>query len=226
MSLRLLTINLYNGAADPSGLAAVLDDTAPDLVAVQELADNSARVLRDWASHCLLDPRDDTAGMGIAARMAFDATRPDFPNRDPIVVSFDGRPRGLPTVELINAHLTNPIAVPFSESRSLRQREADGLEKLLANRDASVARVLVGDLNSSPGWPMYRRLASLATDGAVQAGSAKRTWGYYSWSPRMLRIDHVFLQGDVRCVATRLVKIRGADHRGLLIDLEPEPSAG
>jgi endonuclease/exonuclease/phosphatase (EEP) superfamily protein YafD len=224
MSLRILTMNLYNGAVDPVGLAAVLEQSAPDIAAVQELTDSSARVLRDWASHCLLDPQDDITGMGIAARVPFEACRPEFPHRDPIIGSFDARPWGLGTVELINAHLTNPIALPIGASRRLRQGEADALEKLLSNRHASTARVLVGDLNSSPAWPLYRRLASLATDGAVQAGTAKRTWSYYPWSPRMLRIDHVFLQGAVRCVATRLVKIRGADHRGLLIDLEPDPS--
>ncbi len=221
MSLRILTMNLYNGAADPTELAAVLDDEKPNVVAVQELSSNSATVLSEWGESTLLDPRDDVTGMGMAARTHLATSRVDFPGRNPIIGRFDGAPWGLPEVELVNVHFTNPISLPLWDSRRRRRAELDALEGLLRDHDGTSARVVVGDFNSSPAWPFYRRIAELATDGAVQAGTARRTWGYYPNSPRMLRIDHVFLQGPIRCVATGLVKVSGADHRGLLIDLEP-----
>lgn len=221
MALRILTMNLYNGAADPNELESVLNTARPHVVAVQELSKNSARVLSCWSSSALLDARDDIMGMGMASRIPVETTRLEFPNRKPILGRFDGAPWGLPTVELINAHITNPIATPLSHSRRIRKAEAVALENLLDNGDDGVARVLVGDFNSSPAWPLYRRLAAKAIDGAVQAGTARRTWGYYPNSPRMLRIDHVFIQGPIKCTGTQLVKISGADHRGLLIDLEP-----
>jgi endonuclease/exonuclease/phosphatase (EEP) superfamily protein YafD len=221
MSLRILTMNLYNGAADPEELGAFLDDAKPDVVAVQELSANSAAVLAEWASSALLDPRDDTVGMGMASRTALETSRLDFPHRNPIVGRLDGEPWGLPSVELVNVHITNPISMPMPTSLRRRRNQLAALEHFLGAHDGTSARVVVGDFNSSPAWPFYRRVAGLATDGAVQAGTAKRTWGYYPSSPRMLRIDHVFLQGPIQCVATRLVKIAGADHRGLLVDLEP-----
>lgn len=217
-------MNLYNGAADPVGLAAVLQNWHPDVVAVQELAGNSADVLADWAQSSLLDARDDTRGMGLAGRVPIEMHRLGFPNRSLIVGRFSGAPWGLPEVQLINAHLTNPIATPLWWSRRLRRAESAALERLLDPPDG-FSRVLVGDFNSSPAWPLYRRITALATDGARQAGTARRTWGYYPNAPRMLRIDHVFLQGPIRCTDTRLVKIAGADHRGLVIDLEPAVSA-
>jgi endonuclease/exonuclease/phosphatase (EEP) superfamily protein YafD len=221
MPLRILTMNLYNGAADPTELAAVLDDAKPDVVAVQELSRNSAEVLSEWASSALLDPRDDTLGMGVAARWDLDISRLEFPHRNPIVSHFAGNPWGLPPVELVNLHITNPISMPMPRSWRRRRRQLAAVEDLLSHHDGTTARVLVGDFNSSPAWPFYKRVATLATDGALQAGTARRTWGYYPNSPRTLRIDHVFLQGPIRCVGTELVKVSGADHRGLLIDLEP-----
>jgi endonuclease/exonuclease/phosphatase (EEP) superfamily protein YafD len=221
MPLRILTMNLYNGAAEPTELAALLDDAKPDVVAVQELSPNSAAVLADWGSSSLLDPRADTLGMGLASRTALVITRLDFPHRNPIVGRFDGETWGLPQVELVNVHMTNPISMPMPTSWRRRRGQLAALERLLGEHDATSARVVVGDFNSSPAWPFYRRIAALASDGAVQAGTAKRTWSYYPSSPRMLRIDHVFLQGPIRCVNTELVKVSGADHRGLLIDLEP-----
>ena len=218
MPLRVLTINLYTGQASDASFAAALRTHAPDVVAVQELSAGAAHVLRDWGTAHLLDPRDDTTGMGLAARFPIQFERLEFPFRRPIRARFDGSQWQLGPVELVNAHLVNPIARPLGQSRRLRTQELEALEHLLeSKRDG--ARILVGDLNSSPRWPLYRRIAQLASDGAVEAGTARRTWSYFPRTPPLLRIDHVFLQG-ASCLATQLVRIQGADHRGLLVDIE------
>lgn len=218
MPLRILTMNMYNGRADAASFAAVLEETQPDLVATQELSTGGAEVLTEWGSAHLLDPRDDTTGMGIATRFPATFERIAFPHRDPIRVRFDGAAWGFGEVEVVNTHIVNPIARPWRQSQRLRRMELAALEKVLAEPAAS--RILVGDFNSSPAWPLYRRLAGLATDGAVEAGTARRTWGYTPGSPRMLRIDHAFLQG-ASCVTTGLIRVSGADHRGLIADVEP-----
>ena len=220
MPLRTLTANLYNGRADAAALADALRTYSPDFVAVQELSDNAAEVLDDWGTSHLLDPRDDTTGMGAAARFDVEFSRLGFPFRSPIRALFDGQDWGFGSVELISAHVVNPIARPLLDSKRTRSRELAALESILAERGAAETRIVVGDFNSSPAWPLYRRLSQLATDGAVAAGTARRTWGYFPKGPRLLRIDHVFLQGAV-CRATELVTIPGADHRALLADIEP-----
>ena len=218
MPLRILTINLYNGRTSADSFAAALEKTEPDLVATQELSAPAAEILSDWGSAHLLDPRDDTTGMGIATR--FDAVfeRLAFPHRNPIRASFDGSRWGFGAVEVVDTHLVNPIARPLLQSKRLRQGELAALTNLLD--EPAGTRVLVGDFNSSPAWPLYRRIAALATDGAVAAGTARRTWGYWPGSPPMLRIDHAFLQGAA-CVNTSLVPVAGGDHRGLLVEIEP-----
>lgn len=221
MTLRVLTINLYNGAADPDALRVALESLRPDIVAGQELAENAAEVLQEWGTTALLDPRDDTIGMGVATRFPATMDRLEFPSRNPIRVAFDGGSWGLPEVELISAHLVNPITRPLRRSKQLRRAELAALTEILEQRPDPAVRVVVGDLNSSPAWPLYRRVAELAEDGAVAAGTARRTWSYFPNTPRLLRIDHVFTQGPVRCAGTRLVKIPGDDHRGLFVELEP-----
>jgi endonuclease/exonuclease/phosphatase (EEP) superfamily protein YafD len=221
MPLRILTINLYNDRAKSDSVAAALRRYQPDVVAVQELSRYGAAVLEDWGQYLLLDPKDDTTGMGIATRLPAEFTRLEFPNRNPVLARINAADAGFPDgIELISAHLVNPISRPLRVSTRMRQLEAEILTELLAKPIETSARVLVGDLNSSPSWPMYRRLAALATDAAVEAGNARRSWGPTPTSPRMLRIDHVFTQ-SARCTASQLVEVSGADHRGLLVDLEP-----
>ena len=218
MPLRIFTANLYSGRANPASFAAALSELEPDIVAIQELGATAAEVLHDWGATRLLDPREDTTGMGLAVAGDADLAELHFPNRNPLRARLDGSRWGFGSLELISAHLVNPIARPLLRSKRLRRLELAALEGLL---DEPVeTRILVGDLNSSPAWPLYRRLTELATDGAVAAGTARRTWGFYPKAPPLLRIDHAFLQG-ADCVGTSVVAIDGCDHRGLVVDVEP-----
>ncbi|MDJ0954616.1 MAG: endonuclease/exonuclease/phosphatase family protein [Acidimicrobiia bacterium] len=218
MPLRILTANLYSGRADPAAFASALAATEPDIVAIQELAPNAAAVLADWGESRLLDPNEETTGMALAVRARAHLTRLEFPYRDPVLARFDGGQWGFGEIEVVNTHLVNPIARPFRVSKRLRRAELAALEGVMKNPVAT--RLVVGDLNSSPAWPLYRRLTDIAIDGAVAAGKPKRTWGYFPNSPPMLRIDHVFVQG-ARCISTDILKIAGADHRALVVDVEP-----
>jgi endonuclease/exonuclease/phosphatase (EEP) superfamily protein YafD len=220
MMLRIYTQNLYNGRAEPASFEAMLRRHDPHVVAVQELSANCADVLADWGEARLLDPRDNVTGMGMAVRGEATLTRLEFPHRNPIQAVLPGsRWESDASIEIINAHLVNPIARPIGHSLRTRKAELAALRGVLSRADGTGPRVLAGDLNSSPLWPLYRRVRSLAIDAAVAAGTARRTWGPLPTSPRMLRIDHVFVQGFIP-IRTELVSIAGADHRGLLVDLE------
>jgi endonuclease/exonuclease/phosphatase family metal-dependent hydrolase len=84
-------------------------------------------------------------------------------------------------------------------------------------------RVLVGDLNSTPIWPLYRRLAARMHDAAVLAArrhgrSVEPTWGPWAGAPRLLRIDHALVHG-VGVEDFRVVPIPGGDHSAIVVDL-------
>ena len=220
MQIRVLTINLYNGRANPDSLAAALEVHQPDVVAAQELSTNSATVLADWGSSHLLDPRPDMSGMGIAVSGSATFSRLDFPHRDPIVAVLPARDWGLERdLQIFNAHLVNPVSRPIAQSIRVRAKEVAALEQIFGMPHDTASRILVGDLNSSPAWPLYRRLGNLATDAAVAAGTARRSWGPWPGSPRLLRIDHAFVQGP-KPLRTTLLSISGTDHSGLLLDVE------
>ena len=84
-----------------------------------------------------------------------------------------------------------------------------------------MARVLVGDMNASPSWRVYKRLAARLQDAAVVAGTAQATWAYFPALPRTLRIDHVFVEGLV-ALETHTVRIKGTDHSAVVADLYVE----
>nr|MDJ0925698.1 endonuclease/exonuclease/phosphatase family protein [Acidimicrobiia bacterium] len=115
MPLRILTANLYSGRAKPAAFAAVLEATQPDVVAIQELAPNAAAVLADWGESRLLDPNEETTGMGVAVVVSATLTRLDFPHRDPVLARFDGSSWGFGEIEIVNTHLVNPISRPFRQ---------------------------------------------------------------------------------------------------------------
>ena len=122
----------------------------------------------------------------------------------------------------MNLHLAAPHVHPVAQ----RFRDRRGqLRDMLAYLDTTPRRrrVLAGDLNSTPLWPAYRRLRRRFDDAAVEAARRigrrpGRTWGPWSGSVRLLRIDHVLVRGLV-ATATRVLPLRGSDHSALFAAL-------
>jgi endonuclease/exonuclease/phosphatase family metal-dependent hydrolase len=221
--LRLLTANLFNGGADPSALADLVREHAPDVVAVQELGPEQAEALSAVLPHGALEPATDFTGMGIALRGPAGLRRIPLAYRDARLALLD--PADWPgleqPVEIVNMHFAAPTARPFWRQPGVRRRQLRGL---LAHLDADPgrARAVVGDFNATPLWPVYRGLARRLEDLArsharATGGRPGRTWP--SWAPSpLLRIDHCFARGlDLH--GLRVLAIPGSDHRGLLVDL-------
>ncbi len=217
--LRIMTANLYNGRARPEALREAIEEVDPDVMAVQELSANAADVLVDIFPFGQLDPRDDTLGMGLALRRPGVVERLPLGPRtmqrvllDPAYWPGLGR-----SVEVVNAHLRNPLSGPLHKALAARRTQLEALQELLT--PPAPSRVVVGDFNSSPLWPLYRRLRSLATDAAAAAGTTRATWAPWWWFPRLLRIDHAFVQNLVP-TATSTMRIKGTDHSALIVDLD------
>jgi endonuclease/exonuclease/phosphatase family metal-dependent hydrolase len=221
-SLRVLTANLKNGGADPPALARVVEALGPDVVAVQELAPLQADALAGVLPFGKLEPSRDHMGMGIALRRPGAVSRVPLPHRSAYAaeVELEGCP-GRP-IEIVNVHIAAPHRPPPWWTLPYRRRQLRALEAYLDGA-ARPHRALVGDLNSTPVWPLYRRLARRFRDAALDAagrdgGRTALTWGPWPGSPRLLRIDHVLVAGlDVRGV--RVVPIAGSDHSALVVDL-------
>jgi endonuclease/exonuclease/phosphatase (EEP) superfamily protein YafD len=217
--LRILTANLWAHNSDPSGLDRVLGEVDPDLVAVQELQEGNAGVLASRFAHHGLAPHAETLGTGMASRFPAEISRLPMTYRSGWRLRIDGT--GCPGLdrpfELVNIHLANPLGWPWFRSVKNRRYQLDAL---LAHTDASqMTRVVVGDFNATPAWPAYRRMAARFTDGAVVTGTAQPTWRFQGRTPPLLRIDHAFGNG-VSFFHTDVVEIPGADHLGVVVDVE------
>ena len=105
----------------------------------------------------------------------------------------------------------------------LRKRRQQVLTRESKLRETTGPTLLVGDLNSTPVWPAYRRLTTLLDDGVAEwarrtGRRPRRTWGYRPWMPAMLRIDHALVR-DVKVQNCQVRRITGADHRALIVDV-------
>lgn len=237
----LLSVNLWNGRADSRALDAVLRRLSPDVVMTQELSHHCAEVLRHRYPNCLLRPRADTFGMGIATRLGVRFREVRMPRRTfPIarIAPFSADPAV--AVDVVNVHLSCPQMPQHLVERAVQ------VERLLAldARDP-VPRVLAGDFNTARAMPTYKRLRRRFSDVACDppatpgvavgerggpaavpatgAAGLRPTWGPTADSKRWLRIDHVMVSGLVGdSLAT--VRVRGSDHDAVFAQLTlPNP---
>jgi endonuclease/exonuclease/phosphatase family metal-dependent hydrolase len=218
--LRILSANLANGLADADAFADLVETVEPDVALVQELTPAQAEALARVLPFGKLEPARDHKGMGIALREPGSVRRLHLPYRSAFVAEVP-RSAGEEAIEIINLHLAAPHIHPVVTR--LRDRRGQ-LELVLAHLDGTPRRrrVLGGDLNATPLWPAYRRLKARFDDAAVDAARRigrrpGRTWGPWPGSVRLLRIDHVLVQGLV-AAETRVLPLRGSDHSA---DLEP-----
>ena len=220
-SLRVLTANLFAHRLDVEGFRTVLKDLDPDVAVVQELSLRAAEVLAGFLPHGLLVPADGYGGRGLALKAPAQTELLPMAFRDGLIARLES-PLWPGSLEIVNVHMANPIVWPPWRSVGLRRRQ---LESLLAHLATPRTRLIVGDFNASPIWPVYRRVAARLEDAAVSVARERgvkpsRTWGPTPSSPRMLRIDHVFADG-LRPIDVRRVEIPGSDHSGLLVEVEP-----
>jgi endonuclease/exonuclease/phosphatase family metal-dependent hydrolase len=228
-AIRLITANLYHDRAEPAVLAALLEELAVDVACVQELGARQAAAIARVLPHGKLEPGaspSDHDGMGIAARKPIAGSRLALARRDARLARLepaDWRELAAP-LEIVNLHIQAPHAWPQWHALGRRREQ---LAALLSYLDASAgARVVCGDFNATPLWPVYRalavRLPDLAADfAALGRGRPARTWGPWPGAPRLLRIDHVLGSGVV-AAGIQVVPLRGSDHSAVVVDLVNE----
>jgi endonuclease/exonuclease/phosphatase (EEP) superfamily protein YafD len=226
--VRILTANLWNGGADPQAFAELVAAQEVDVACLQELAPEQAEALARVLPHGVLEPARDHRGMGIALRRPATQRRIALPHRDAFVAEL--RPGDWPglahALEVINVHVMGPHVRPLVYGWRVRRGQLAGIASYL---DTAVRqpRLLVGDLNATPLWRVYRRLASRLSDLAEEAARRRAarppaTWGPTPAWPRLLRIDHALGEG-LRVEDARVVPLPWSDHSALIVDVTPAP---
>lgn len=228
-SFRILSANLKNGAADPDAFANQVAALAVDVLALQEVSFDQAEPLTRLLDFGEIVPSDYFIGRGLLCR------HPVKIERVPLVWGFaltarlepgDWNPLTGP-VEIMNLHVAAPHMLSPLPGPVLRWHQGREFDAFLARADQGTqpapARLMVGDFNSTPGWPWYRRMASRFSDAAVEfaaksGASTEPTWGPLPSGPKVLRIDHGFTRG-LEVEGFEVLEIAGSDHSALVIDL-------
>ncbi len=226
LRLRILSANLWNGRADPGALAQLVHDEEVDVACVQELTHAQAEALAQVLPHGRVEPAEDHTGMGIALRRPAKVGWLPLPYRSMRGARLDPKHwNGLSEPVCVwNLHVRAPTQGSPLRSARIRRGQLRGVLKHLS-RPAAPRLVLVGDLNATPVWPVYRRIAAQIPDAALaharrRGEPAPRTWAPWTGAERLrlLRIDHAFARG-VNVLEVRRVHVPKSDHDGLCIDV-------
>jgi endonuclease/exonuclease/phosphatase family metal-dependent hydrolase len=222
--IRVLAANLWSTRVDAEGFAESLRYLNPDVVCIQELAPSAASVLEEMYSHGELSPTNDFRGMGIAVRNPAKLSTLEMPHNDGQVAVLE--PDDWPTLnealEIVNLHFAAPGPRHIPSQLAARRRQLAVFEEYLGQTPPR-PRLVVGDMNATPAWPLYRRLTRQFDDAHRLVArrhhrTPRRTWGPTHRWPRLLRIDHVFTHA-VEVSDLWVVPIAGSDHSGVVFDL-------
>lgn len=231
VAVRLLTVNLAEGGAEPVALAAVMRERA-DVVLFQEITPELVRSLtRTGVGSAFPDQktaaRPGAAGIAIWSRYPVEqSTRiPEYPLG---MITADLRVPGVADAATVAAvHIAGPWPQPIAQWRQdiaqLRQTLSD-----MAGRAGSRPVIVGGDFNATTDMAPFRRaLPAGMGDAADQAGAGLiRTFPAGSRLPPLIAIDHV-LTYNSQAISAQSVQIPGTDHMGLLTTLLlPERPAG
>ncbi len=229
--MRILTANLRAGLADPEALAALIAGRDIDVACFQELGPAQAEAVRELMPHGVLEPgsgRTRHHGMGIASREPLEVRKLPLDGRSAFLARLpvEEWPELEGHIELLNVHVMVPVArrslrAPMRVATERRRQVRQLLEHLDATPEQ--ARLLLGDLNSTPLWPAYRALTSRLTDlhleHADTAGEKPgATFGFWPGARRWLRLDHALGHGLV-AAHIEVVHLEGSDHAGLVVEL-------
>ena len=220
--LRVATVSMRLGRADPDAVVALVVAHRVDVLAVQELTPESGMALRaagigDELPHShVIGARDGSppaAGGGLWTRWPL-LERFAVPGRFEQPAARMAVP-GAPDVEVTAVHTTPPSTSP----QSVRRWTADLAD--LPAPGPGVLRVLAGDFNATLDHAALRRVVATGyRDAAVAVGRALRaTWAPLRSPQPRLTLDHVLVDPQVGVASLALVPVPGSDHRALVAEL-------
>jgi endonuclease/exonuclease/phosphatase (EEP) superfamily protein YafD len=230
LTLRILSLNVLGGSADPAAVVRAIERHRVDVLAVQELTPGMAHRLVDAGidtllPYCHLDPRPKARGTGLWARWPLTPLPPV-----PGMVAAAPRARIQPVegwpVTVTGVHPKAPVR------RNVRrwQQELAAIRSTLASTDGQ--QIVAGDFNASRDHRPFRDLLAAGFLDCADAAQRRRwpgfTWPAGRWIPSVMRLDHVLVSQDSATVReSRIIRVPGTDHRGVLavIQLSRQPPA-
>ena len=219
-----MTANLWADRVDAAGFAERVRHFEPDVVCTQELNPAAADKLAEIYPFGELNAANDFRGMGIALARPGKVTPLELPHKGGLIAVLEPAdwPMLSEPLEIVNLHFAAPAPRSIVRANIARRGQWKGFTDYLASAPRH-PRLVLGDMNATPLWPLYRRLTGRFEDAhrtvAKRFGRfTRRTWGPRPNWPRLLRIDHVFTDG-VAVSDLWVVPIPGSDHSAIIFDI-------
>lgn len=227
--LRVATVSMRLGKADPRAVVELVTDHRIDVLALQEVTPEAEAALRaagigDLLPHAHViaagEGSPPGAGGALWSRLPVLERRsvPSGFQQPTVRLSVPGGP----DVEVTAVHQTPPATSP----RAVAGWTAD-LAALPAP-GAGVLRILAGDFNATLDHQALRRvLASGHRDAAWAVGKALRaTWTPLRSPQPRLTVDHVLVDPQIGVASVTLHRMPGSDHRAVVAELVLPQRAG
>jgi len=220
--LRLISLNMLHGRADPAAVVALASAADADVLALSEVTPEAVTGLLDAGvaerlphAHVVPAGAGQPAGAGGALW-----TRLEVHERTAVPGRFGQPSARLGVPGAVDLEVTAVHTHPPTRSPQQVARWEEDLQ-LLPEPTDGVLRVLAGDFNATPDHAAFRRLLRRGwTDAGRATGQALRpTWApLRSGAPR-LTLDHVLVDPRIGVVTLDVVHVPGTDHRALVADL-------
>ena len=223
LSFRAMLMNVNCRLGDPSAVRAAIADARPDFLVLEEISD---RWLADLAPALEAYPfrkvqaRHDNFGIGLFSRHPFDSAR-----IEPFGIV--DVPSVFAELALAGRRLTLVATHPLPPGDALLAAERNRQLEWIARKIAAVPGpvLLLGDLNTSPWSPAYRRLiAASGLANAAQGRSIRPTWPSFL-PPLWIPLDHALHSDKIAVRSLAIGPDVGSDHLPLVVDfaLAPPP---
>ena len=215
--VNVMHANVLASNTDYERLAALLHETEPDIVFLQEVNGGWEKAIAsladDWP-HTYFVTREDNFGIAVISKYPFASIR-----------HVDSEPFGFPTlvgaVTLGESTLgfvsTHPMVPIKSRLRDDRNRQLESVAALV--NAIPEPKLLIGDLNASLWDPALTDLETTTGLHNVRRGSGiLPTWPTF-FPIAMIPIDHAFVSADVSIKSAGVAADIGSDHLPLVLSL-------
>ncbi|MFI5915975.1 endonuclease/exonuclease/phosphatase family protein [Dactylosporangium sp. NPDC051541] len=219
-TVRVMTVNMLYGQADPGQIVRLVREGGVDLLAVQEYSAHGQAALRaagleETLPNAVTYPRENAGGSAVYSR--FPLADQGYRQLTSFVQAHASvRVPGGPDVYVESAHPCAPIG---------RGSGACWRADLAAQPAASPGgpvTVLMGDFNSTLDHKAFRRVVTKGyRDAADSAGTGlSPSWPYDDrWYFPGVTLDHILADQRVRVRNVRIIHIAGSDHRAVFAEL-------
>jgi endonuclease/exonuclease/phosphatase (EEP) superfamily protein YafD len=215
---RVLLANVMTSNTQYDKVRRLIRSENPDVIAALEVSEiwmkELAAALEDYP-HVISRPRSDNFGIAVYSRFPFQkAEILDFGRAElPTVVARLSMDKGELTV--IATHPLPPIG---SVRAGYRNRQLEALASYIHSVDGPV--VLVGDLNTTPWSPHFKRLLREAGLRDSRNGQGiQPTWPTELPSPLRVPLDHVLHSEGLTTLRRKTGPRVGSDHLPVIVDL-------